>query len=476
MSLKELTIRGTGWSAIERFSTQGANFLIQLVLARLLQPEDYGAIAMLAIFLQIAQVFIDSGFANALIKKSDCNDDDYSTVFYYNLAISCFIFLLFWGISPLVSIFYNLPLLTSVMRVISITLIINALCIVQRTKLVKVIDFKTQTKVSISSVIISGGVGVYMAYRGYGVWALCGQSLVGSLVQFILLTFFVRWKPKLVFSLSSFRELFSFGAKLLLASLISVVYNNLYTVVIGKRFDSTTLGLYSRADQFASFPSTNIGQIISRVTLPALSIIQDDNGKLIFAYQNIIRYCSLVISPIMLGLCAVAKPLVLVVLTEKWIEIVPFLQVLCIGLVVDHLNGLNLNLLYVKGRSDLVLRLEIIKKALAVSILLLSVPFGVFAMCVGRAFYCVIAVFINAYYTKRLINLSIWQQLRDVVPFVGVSIIMAIVVSLSMLLIENTAVKLIFGCLVGIMIYAIAVRLFFLSDIRDVISVITRKY
>lgn len=473
-SLKEQAVKGTGWSALERFATQGVSFLIQLVLARLLMPEDYGAIAMLAIFLQVAQVFIDSGFANALIKKIDCKDIDYSTVFYYNLAISVAVYFLFWGIAPLVATFYNLPLLKEVMRVISITLIINALCIVQRTQLVKAVDFKTQTKVSLSSVVVSGFIGIAMAYKGFGVWSLCGQSIICSLMQWLLYSYYVRWNPALSFSKQSFREMFNFGSKLLGASLISVIYNNIYTIVIGKRFDSTTLGLYSRADQFATFPSTNVGQIIARVTLPVLSKIQEDDNRLIQAYRKIIRYGSLVIAPLMLGLCAISKPLILSILTEKWVGVVPFMQVLCLGLVFDHMNGLNLNLLYVKGRSDLVLRLEVIKKIVAISILFISIPFGVLAMCVGRALYCIIAVFINTYYTKKLINLSVWQQFCDVLPYVGASVVMAVMILLSSSVIQNSFIQLMVGFVVGFVIYGLFTRLFFMSDIKDVLSVIKK--
>lgn len=475
-SLKEQAVKGTGWSAVERFATQGVSFLIQLVLARLLMPEDYGAIAMLAIFLQVAQVFIDSGFANALIKKTSCSEKDYSTVFYYNLLVAIIVYLLFYFLAPFVASYYEVPLLVKVMRIISITLIINALCIVHRTKLIKKIDFKTQTIVSIVSVLLSGIVGIILAYKGYGVWALCYQSILNSVLQCILLFLFVRWKPLLVFSRKSFHEMFSYGSKLLGASLIGVVYNNLYTIVIGKRFDSETLGLYSRADNFATFPSTNIGQVIARVTLPVLSKIQENDEKLLQAYRKIIRYASLIIAPLMLGLCAIARPLILSILTEKWIGVVPYLQILCLGLVFDHLNGLNLNLLYVKGRSDLVLKLEVIKKVLAVVILFISLPFGVMAMCIGRALYCFVAIFINTYYTKRLINLSVWEQLLDVLPYVGISIIMAFAIVTSSLLFENPVTQLMLGLVVGLVIYGVFSSFLFLTDIRDILSVINKTH
>ncbi len=472
--LKEQAVKGTGWSAIERFATQGISFIIQLILARLLMPEDYGVIAMLAIFLQIAQVFIDSGFANALIRKLDCTDADYSTVFYYNLIVAFLIYSLFFYTAPLVSKFYNVSILTDVMRVISVTLIINALCIVQRTKLVKRIDFKTQAEISIVAVLISGCIGILLAYNGYGVWSLCLQSIFNSLFQFLLLSFFVRWLPKLVFSRQSFNEMFNYGSKILGASLISVIYSNLYTIVIGKRFASETLGYYSRADQFVRFPSTNITAIISKVSLPVLSLIQNEDEKLSFAYRKIIKYTSFVLFPLMVGLMVVADPFIRVLLSEKWLGTVPIMQILCLGFMIDHLSALNLNLLYVKGRTDLVLKLEIYKKIIAISVLLVTLPFGIYIMCCGKVFYDFLAVFINTYYTKKLINLGMYQQLLDILPYFVVSLIMAFVVLLSNHFISSHLIKLLMGVAIGGLVYYIISLFFFRSEINEVLSIIRR--
>lgn len=473
-TLKEQAVKGTGWSAVERIVTQGASFLIQLALARLLMPEDYGIIAMLAIFLQIAQVFIDSGFATALIKKQECSEADYSTVFYYNLVVAFLIYILFFFTAPLVATFYNEPLLTIVMRVISVSLIVNALCIVQRTKLVKGIDFKTQTKVSLISVAISGGIGILLAFQGYGVWALCFQTILNSLSQFLLLSLCVRWKPILLFSRQSFQEMFSYGSKILGASIISVIYSNLYTIVIGKRFASEILGLYSRADQFDKFPSNNISTIISRVSLPVLSKIQDDKDKLSFAYRKVIKYSSFIIFPMMLGLLAISKPFVMVVLTEKWAGVVPIMQILCLGYMIDHLSVLNLNLLYVEGRTDLVLKLEIIKKTIAISILLVTLPFGIVIMCWGKIVYDYIAVLINTYYTKKLINLSLSQQFLDILPYFLASVIMASLVLLFNLFVANYMIQLLLGITIGGLIYCCLSLLFFRSEFNDVLSVIKK--
>ena len=475
-SLKKQAFVGVGWNAVGRFSTQGVSFILQIILARLLAPSDYGIIAMMAIFLQIAAVFVDSGFGKALVQKQNCEEKDYSTVFYYNLAVAVGLYVILFAIAPLVARFYEIEILTKVMRVASLVVIINALSIVQRTKLEKKIDFKSQSIVNFTSSVLSGLAGIAMAYYGFGVWALCGQSLLNSLLQMILFYFFVRWRPALVFSKESFHEMFSFGSKILVASIISVIYSNLYTIVIGKRFNSRDLGFYSRADHFAIFPSSNIGSIISGVAYPTLSKIQDNDDKLRFAYRKIIRYSSFIIFPLMVGLAAVADPFIRALLGEKWVETIPYLQILCFALMWDHLSSLNLNLLYVKGKSDLVLKLEIIKKTIAVIILFVSIPFGIIVMCCGRVLYGMIAFFINTSYTKKLIGLSFWQQVRDFLPYLGLSFGMGLLVYLLCLFTPFNAIwTLIVGVIVGVLVY-LGCSFLFLREIREESKTILSKF
>lgn len=464
---------GVGWSAIERLSLQGVGFVLQIILARLLSASDYGIIAMIAIFLQIAGVFVDSGFANALIQKQNCTDKDYSTVFYYNLAVSIGVYGLLYIGAPLVAKFYDIELLTKVLRVSALVVIFNAFSLVQRTKLVKQIDFKSQSIVNFSSAVISGIAGIAFAYYGFGVWALCFQSLLNSILQIFLFYFFVRWRPSLVFSRESFKELFSFGSKILIASIISVVYNNLYTIVIGKKFKSEELGYYSRADQFAAFPSINISSIIAKVAFPALSTIQNDDDKLRIAYRKIIRYSSFVIFPIMIGLAASSKFVVLTLLGEKWLDVVPFLRILCFALMWDHLSSLNLNLLYVKGKSNLVLKLEIIKKTIAVAILFASIPFGIVVMCWGRVVYDIIAFGINTFYTKRLIGISLFRQIMDIMPYLVLSLAMGVLVFVEgIILPSGPLVTLVLVVLTGVVFYS-AISWFSFKDIREqVVSLI----
>lgn len=361
------------------------------------------------------------------------------------------------------------------MRVASLVVIINALSIVQRTKLEKNIDFKSRSIVSFASSLLSGVAGIVMAYYGLGVWALCGQSILNSLFQLVFFYFFVRWCPSLVFSKDSFHEMFSFGSKLLITNIINVIYSNLYTIVIGKRFNSRDLGFYSRADQFAIFPSTNICAIISGVAFPTLSKIQDDDDKLRFAYRKIIRYSSFIIFPLMVGLAAVADPFIRTLLGEKWANTIPYLQVLCFALMWDHLSTLNLNLLFVKGKTNLVLKLEIIKKSIAFIILLASIPFGIITMCWGRVLYGVVAFYINTSYTKKLIGLSFIQQVMDFMPFLVIAFGMGLLVYLTCsFLLANPILLLFISILLGAIIY-LGCSWLFVSDIRNEVASVLRK-
>ena len=474
-SLKKQAFVGVGWNALGRFSTQGVSFILQIILARLLSPSDYGIIAMMAIFLQVAAVFVDSGFGKALVQKQNCEEKDYSTVFYYNLAVALSVYAILFAIAPLVARFYEIEILTKVMRVASLVVIINALSIVQRTKLEKRIDFKSQTIVNFTSALLSGLAGIAMAYYGFGVWALCGQSILNSLLQLILFYLFVRWRPTLVFSKESFHEMFAFGSKILTASIISVIYSNLYTIVIGKKFSSKDLGFYSRADHFAVFPSSNIGTIISGVAYPTLSKIQNNDDKLRYAYRKIIRYSSFIIFPLMIGLAAVSDPFVRALLGEKWAETIPLLKILCFALMWDHLSSLNVNLLYVKGKSNLVLKLEVIKKTIAIAILFASIPFGIIMMCYGRVLYGMIAFYINTSYTKKLIGLSFWQQVMDFLPYLGLSLGMGIIVYLLCSFLPiSPAMLLVVGLLVGAIVY-LGGSLMFLGEIRAEATSILKK-
>ena len=463
-SLKKKTLVGVFWSAIERFSAQGMQFVIQLVLARLLFPSDYGLISMLLIFLQVSQVFIDSGFANALIKKSDCNENDLSTVFWYNLLISILLYIILFVSSPFISAFYETEELVNVLRVISFSLIINALVIVHKTILVKNVNFKLQSIITLSSTFLSGIISICLAYNGFGVWALCCLTLLSSTFKALLYFVFVKWAPRFIFSGSSFKSLFSFGSNLLVSNLINTIYRNLYPLTIGKYYNSNDLGCFSRAEHFAMFPSSNIGSIIIRVIYPVLSEVQDDNKKVIEIYRNSIKGSSYLIFPLMFMLIALSEPMILFLLTERWSGIILMLKILCLDWMLDHISGLNLNLLYIKNRTDLVLRLEIVKKIIAVLILLTTLPYGLLIICWGRVGYSILATFINCFYTERLTGLKFSTQIKDVSKPLFASLIMYFFIILSIQWVDVDFVKLLIGGIVGILIYSLLLFFIFRKD------------
>lgn len=427
ISLKEKTLKGVVWSGIERFATAGVNFIISLVIARMLSPNEYGIIAMLGIFMAISQSIIDSGFSNALIRKNDRTEIDFSTTLYFNIVVSLFMYGVLFFLSPFIAIFYRVPELEKITKVVGTTLIWGALSIVQQSILTIKVDFKTLMKVSLFAAIISGCVGIIMAEVGFGVWALVGQMLSVSIVRTIALWIVAKWRPKTGFSIKSFKNLFGYGSKLLIAGIIETIYRNLYSIIIGKFYQVEKLGLYYRGDQFASYASSNITGVIQRVTFPIMAEIQDDRERLSSVFLKTLRSVCFFVFPVMTFIMISAEPLVKLVLTDKWINCVPIMQILCISYMWYPVHILNLNVLQVLGRSDLFFKIEIIKKIIGLLILLGTLPFGIIIMCWGRVLYCGIELFINMYYTNRIVNMEYLEQLRCTLPFMLYSIIIVIV-------------------------------------------------
>ncbi len=473
-NLKSKTVSGVLWSAVERFSLQGVQFVINILMARLLLPSDYGMIGMLAVFLQISQTFVDSGFSDALVQKKDRTETDLSTVFYFNIVISVLLYVLLFIGAPYIAQFYRMPELTLVARIIMLNLIFSSFTAVPKTILTIRIDFRTQSKISLISAIISGVVGIIMAYKGTGVWALVAQTLLNAILITFLFFCCVNWRPLRIFSKASFQGLFSFGSKLLFSRLIHALYYNLYAIVIGRQYSSIELGYYTRAEQFAIFPSGNINAIISRVTFPILSSIQDDDKRLALAYRKYIRLASFLIFPLMIGLAAIAEPLVSFLLTAKWSGIVILLQILCLDWMLDHLSQINLNLLLIKGRSDLSLRLEIIKKIIATFILIISIPYGIEIMCWGRVLYSVLATYMNSYYTNRLIGLSFKTQMRDVFPSLLLAVGMGITVHWSISIFSSDLLKIIGGSIIGIIFYVVVSIFLKIEEFKEFVLIIKK--
>ena len=474
-SLKDKTVKGVFWSSLDRFSTQGIQFVFGILIARLLLPSDFGVIAMLNIFMAVAGTFIDSGFSSALVRKLDRTQTDYSTVFYFNIAVACLAYAGLWLAAPYIAVFYNIPLLESVTKVVGLNLIIGAFSGIQNAILTIEIDFKLRAKISVFTCVVTGIVGLWMAYTGYGVWALVFQALSGSLLRTVMLWIFVKWHPSLVFSWKSFKELFSFGSKMLASGLLDTTYNNIYTIVIGKCFASGSLGLYSRADSLAQYPSSNITSVLQSVTFPVLSTIQNERERLADAYKRFLRMSAFIIFPLMVGLAVVADPFIRIVLTDKWEGAIYLLQIICFSMMWYPIHSINLNLLMVKGRSDYFLKLEIYKKILGVAILCVTIPLGLVAMCYGRVFSSVVCLGLNTYYTNKLIGYGFWKQIKDLYPILMQSLIMGILVFFVVNQLSSLGAQLFFGIVVGAIYYILSSYFLKFKELQDIVDIISRK-
>ena len=451
-SLKHKTVKGVGWSFVDNIANSGITFLVGLVLARILTPAEYGVMAMVTIFIAISNSIVDSGFSNALIRKMKIERVDYNTVFYFNLVVSLFLYLVLFLCAPAISTFFKEPILVDVMRVIGWILVINALAIIPRTILVRNVDFKTQTKVSLISSILSGAIGIGMALTGFGVWSLVGQQLSRQLLNTMFLWFFCRWRPVWEFSVQSFKELFGFGSKLMLSGLLNTIYNDIYSLVIGRCYSAADLGQYTRASQFNTIFSSNLTTVVQRVSYPVLSSIQNEEDRLREAYRRVIKVTMLVAFACMLGLAAVAKPLLVLLIGEKWLPAVYFLQIICFSGMLYPLHAINLNILQVKGRSDLFLKLEIIKKIIATIPIVIGIFWGIELMLWGSVCSSFIAFFLNSYYSAPLIGYPTSRQIKDVTPTLGISFgVAAVMWSLSLLSISYY-VMLPLQCVVGLLL------------------------
>jgi len=475
-SIKYSTARGIIWSFIERFSVQGIQFIFQIILARLLSPSDYGIIAMLAIFMAISQSLIDAGFTNALIRKNDRSDLDISTVFYFNIFISIIIYIILFLSAPAISVFYNSPLLISIIRVYAIVLLINALGAIQKTINTINLDFKSLAKASLVAALISGLIGIYFAVQGFGAWALVYSAIGNSLITTLIMWINSPWRPQLVFSMVSLRQMFAFGSKLMLAGLLNTIYTNLQQMVIGKKFSKQDLGYYARADQFAQFPSSNITGIFQRVTYPVLCKLSDNNQTLLSAYRRFIRFSAYVIFPLMLGLGAVAKPLISILLGDKWLFSGTILQILCLSYMWYPVHAINLNVLQVKGRSDLFFRVEIIKKVVGISILFITMQISVIAMAIGAICSSLTALFINTYYTKKLLSYGLIKQLKDLYDIIAISFISCIPAFIISLKFHNNIIALVVSIMLAIVIYIALSKIFKIDEFLEMTNMIKSKF
>lgn len=418
MSLRKAAITGFVWTFSQQFGNQAIGFIVSLVLARILLPAEFGLIGMIAIFIALGNLFSTAGLSQSLIRSSNFDQEDFSTVFFFNLAASIIVYLILFFLAPLIASFYSAPILAPILKVHSVTFILSALASVQLARLTKKMDFKTQTLVAIPAAIIGGVVGVVMAYAGYGVWSLVWSSLFTTGLSTIQLWFYTKWVPSLVFNFPKFREHFAFGYKLTLSSLLNKVFDNIYLVVIGKYFSAAQVGFYTRAETTKQLPVTNISVALNKVTYPLFVNIQDDDIRLKRVYKQLMQMVVFIVAPVLVILAVLAEPLFRFLFTEKWLPAVPYFQILCATGILYPIHAYNLNLLNVKGRSDLFLKLEIYKKTLIAIAILVTLKFGIIALLYGQVVTSIIAFLINTHYTGKFINYSALDQSRDVLPII----------------------------------------------------------
>lgn len=454
-NVKAKVISSLFWRMLERIGTQGVQFIVQLILARLLLPEDYGVLAITTIFISIANVFIQTGFSTALVQKKEINEEYTSSMFYLMMIVATILYIILFFGAPIISKFYNEPIITPIIRILGISLFFGAISSVPSAILSRNMQFKKYFYSSILGIIFSGTVGIVLAYIGLGIWALVAQQLTNNLIIMIVLCLAVKWRPKLLFSFNKIKELFHYGWKILTASLIENIYNDIYGLIIGKVYDSEMLGYYNRGKQFPEVIVNNINGSISSVMLSALSNQQDNKDRLKNMVRRSIITSGFLIFPIVIGLAVIAEPLVKVLLTDKWINCVPFMQILCFTYAFYLIDTANLQAIKAIGRSDVYLKLEIIKKVIGCILLFISIPFGIKVMLLFQPIYAIISNLINAYPNKKFLNYSIKEQYKDILPSVFLAVIMGIVIYPLKYIINNVLMLLISQVLLGIIIYMI---------------------
>lgn len=474
-TLKQQTKNGLIWNMIGQISNYGLAFVIGVILARKLMPSDYGLVAMPMVFLAIAQCFVDSGFGSALVRKEKLTEEDLSTAFYFSIIVGLVAYAILFFSSPWIAEFYNAPLLEELLKFSALSVIFSPLTSVQSVQLTRKLDFKTLTKLSVISHFTTGAIGIVMAYAGFGVWSLVIPGIFTNIQKVCLLYYFVRWLPKTGWSMESFRYLWGYGNKMLASGLLDRIYSNLYPIIIGKFFSAAQLGLYTRAKGYAELPSQNVTSTIQSVTFPVLSKLQNDNEALARNYRKMLCTSAYVIFPIMVMLSALAYPFIVILITEKWVSCVVLLQIICFSQMWYPIHAINLNLLMVKGRSDLFFRLEIIKKIIGVSIMCVTVPLGIEAMCYGGIVSSILCLGVNTYYTGKLINVGFVRQMQDLAPILILSLFTFGCTLAFVHATDNLYLQLFGGGIIGVCIYLGGSFIFKLSELEYVKYMLSRN-
>ena len=416
------------WKLMERGGAYGIQFIVMIILARLLLPEDFGLIVLVTTFITIAGIFVQVGFSTALIQKKYADEEDYSSVFYLSLFAASILYILIFFISPYIASFYEEPKLISVLRVLSIMLFLGAITSIQNVLISRTMQFKKLFFSSLWAVVISGSIGITLAYLNFGVWALVVQSLTSQLIVTVILWFTVDWRPRLLFSVRKILELLPFSWKLLVSGLIATLSINLQSLIVGKVFSQAMLGFYNRGEQLPKLFVTNIDGAIQSVMFPTLASYQDNKRKMKDIVRRSIVTSSFIIFPLMVGLAVIAEPLIIVLFTEKWLPAVPFVQIFCASYALWPIHTVNLQAINALGRSDIFLTLEIIKSIFGLIILGISIQFGIYMIAFGVFVSGIIASFINSYPNLKLLNYSFGEQLKDIIPSLLLALIMGIVI------------------------------------------------
>lgn len=428
MAQSKRTITNFLWRFAERCGAQGVSFIVSLVLARLLTPKDYGTVALMTVFINILSVFIDSGFSSALIQKKEADDLDFSSIFYFNLTSCSVLYLMLYIAAPAISAFYSRPEMTAMIRVLGTTFLISGIKSVQTAYVAKNMMFKRFFFATLGGTIGAAVVGIGMAMKGFGTWAIIAQSLFNNAVDTIILWLTVKWRPKKQFSFQRLKQLFSYGWKLLVSGLLDRVYNNLRSLIIGKVYTSEDLAFYNRGMHIPDMVITNINSSIDSVLLPTMSAAQDSRETVKAMTRRAMQTSTYIMAPLMMGIAACAVPLIRLLLTEKWLPCVPFMVIFCITYMFYPVHTANLNAIKALGRSDLFLKLEIVKKVVGLIALAITVPISVMAMGYSLLVTCLLGQIINSWPNKKLLNYSYLEQLKDILPGIGLAAVMGLCV------------------------------------------------
>ena len=475
-NLKQKVVSSLSWKFMDRIGVQGIQFVVQIILARLLFPEDYGVLTLITIFISVANVFIQQGFNTALVQKKEVDELDLSSCFFINLVVALVLYtILFFG-APLIGKFYGVASVVPVLRILSLSLFFGSINSIQNAIVSRSMKFKRFFLSNIGSIVLSGIVGIVLAYMGYGVWALVFQQLTSAIVTTLILWFTVKWRPTLKVSLSRVKVLLKFGWKLIVSSFIDTIYQNLYALVIGKAYDSEMLGHYNRGNQFPYLIADNVSATVSSVMLPAFSKRQDDKVALKSMVRRSMVTSCFVLFPMMFGLAAVAEPIVRLLLTDKWLVCVPFMQIMCFVHAFNPIHIANLQAINAMGRSDIYLKLEIIKKVIGIIILIVTLPFSIYIFVAFKFLSTIISTFVNASPNKKLLNYSYKEQIKDILPSLVLALFMALSVYLINFINIVPIVKLIIQLVLGFIVYFGVAKLFKFECLEYLINTIKEVF